>query len=127
MSNKFLVRMNEARAIACEIISEGYTYKEIAEEFGLKLNQVGMLTKLLQEEDPKLFSQMKIASKYRDAIKFANKILRGQIKTEEIEVSSNEKELSRMLKRIYQYDTRLYICVKSRISNLIRNANKEET
>lgn len=107
---------NDAKAIAADIMAEGMTYKEVADEYGYTLGYVQHLALLLRDEYPSLFTKMRRAIDYRNAIKLANAILRNEIQRSEILEQS--ESVKHQLKRLAEYDKKLYIRVRSRIHNI---------
>lgn len=108
--------VNEAKTIAADIISKGMNYQEVAAEYGYKLSSVQYLALVLRDEHPALFTKMRRAIDYRFAIKLANAILKNEIPRDEI-LKPNES-FKRQMKRLSEYDKKLYLIVRTRIHNI---------
>lgn len=108
--------INEAKVIAAEIIANGMTYQEIAEEYGYKVSSVQYLLLVLRDECTPLFTKMRRAIEYRSAIKLANAILKNEIPKEKI--LKQDESFKRQMKRLGEYDKKLYFIVRTRIHNI---------
>ncbi len=117
MREYFRLKVNEASAMALQVIEEGATEKELAKEFNISEDSVRRYFKFLEGTNPTLWQQMKKAQKYRLSIILYNMVCKSGLRSYEVTEELGEKKFAMAMKQLYNYDKRLYIIVRTRFYN----------
>lgn len=117
MREYFRLKVNEASAMALQVIEEGATEKELAKEFNMSEDSVRRYFRFLEGTNPALWNQLKKAQKFRAGLTLYLLVKKHKLSSEEIVEKLGERGFETSMKQLYNYDKRLYIIVRTRFYN----------